>query len=134
MLLPVSDIYFLEVNAHVYLKVATKKYFRGKNLREFRFYRFFLKQKRKSVTKKLEVFFDKSGMLMPYSDKYILKLSALVSLKVATKEGIRYYSMIVRLNTTIVGLLVSSYRETIYFHSLCFPCFCCLNVHERGDP
>ena len=104
MLLPVSDIYFLEVNAHVYLKVATKGHFRGKKLREFRFYRFFLKQKRKSVTKKLEVFFDKSGMLMPYSDKYILKLSALVSLKVATKEGIRYYSMIVRLNTTIVGL------------------------------
>ena len=104
MLLPASDIYFLEVNAQVYLKVATKGYFRGKKLREFRFYRFFLKQKRKSVTKKLEVFFDKSGMLMPYSDTYILKLSALVSLKVATKEGIRHYSMIVRLNTTIVGL------------------------------
>ena len=46
-----SDIYFLELRALVSLKVATKGYFRCENL-DFKV--LFLKQKRRSATKKIE--------------------------------------------------------------------------------
>ena len=50
----VSDIYFLEVSADVSKKVVTKNPFRDKKKYEnLDFYVIFLKQKRRSATKKL---------------------------------------------------------------------------------
>ena len=54
MLMPVSETNFLEVSAHVSLKVATKGSFRGKKTLKFSIVSaFFLKQKRGSATKKI---------------------------------------------------------------------------------
>ena len=56
MLLPGSGTYFLEVSAHVSLKVATKVCLRvKKNSENLYFLVVFLKEKRKSVTKEIEV-------------------------------------------------------------------------------
>ena len=51
-----SNTYFLQVSAHVSLKVATKGYFRGKkNSETLDIWLVFLKEKRRSAIKKIEV-------------------------------------------------------------------------------
>ena len=83
-----SDVYFLEVSAHVALRVATKDYFRDKQTNEnLAFQVVFLKKKRRSATKKS--FLDKFEMLIPGSDTYFLEVSAHVSLKVASDKSFR---------------------------------------------
>ena len=55
--IPCSDTNFLEVGARVSLKVATKGFFRGKkNSENLAFLIIFVKQKRRSATKKSEMF------------------------------------------------------------------------------
>ena len=50
------NTYFLEVSAHLSLKVVTKASFRGKEVLKFSIFKvFFLKQKRRSATKNNEV-------------------------------------------------------------------------------
>ena len=56
MLMPFSETYFLEVSAHVPLKVTTKVSFRGKKIQKFSIFEaLLLKQKRRSATKILEM-------------------------------------------------------------------------------
>ena len=56
MLMPRSKTLFLEVSAHVSLKVATKGSFRSKEIWKFAILKaFLLKKKRRSVTKNIEV-------------------------------------------------------------------------------
>ena len=51
--MPCSATYFLEVGARVSLKVAAKKFFRGKKVRKFSIFKaIILKQKFRSATKK----------------------------------------------------------------------------------
>ena len=53
----VSKTYFLEVSAHVSLKVAAEGSFRGKKIQKLSVVNtFFLKQKQGSATKSTEVF------------------------------------------------------------------------------
>ena len=83
--MPDSGTYFLEVCAQVSLKVATKGSFGGeKILKLSNFKVIFLKQKRRSVTKKWGVFV-KFGIIIPYSSIYFLEVSADISFKVVTK-------------------------------------------------
>ena len=51
------DTYFLEVSAHALLKAATKSSFRGKKSENLALGYFFLKRKRRSMTKVNYVFF-----------------------------------------------------------------------------
>ena len=55
MPMPVSETNFLEMSAHVSVKVATRGSFRSKKKQKFSIVNaFFLKQKRGSATKKIE--------------------------------------------------------------------------------
>ena len=86
MLMPCSDIYFLELRALVSLKVATKGDFRGENV-DFKV--LFLKQKRRSATKNIEasqVYLEWSYLVQIY---IFLEVSAHFSLKVATDDSFR---------------------------------------------
>ena len=58
MLIPGSNTHFLEVSAHVSLKVATKGSSRGEKVWKFSIFKdFYLKQKRRSATKNNKVSF-----------------------------------------------------------------------------
>ena len=85
-----SATYFLEAGVRVSLKAATKGSLGGKKKSEnLDFTVVFLKQKRRSVSKKYRSLFAKSGMLLLGSDTCFLKVCARVSLKVATKWCLR---------------------------------------------
>ena len=57
MLMPGLDTYFLELSARVSLKGSTKGSSGGKKIQKFNIVNpFFLKKKRRSETKKIEVF------------------------------------------------------------------------------
>ena len=71
------------MDARVSLKLATKASFEGKKNCDT-----FLKQKRRSATKKYK-FIDQFGMLMSGLDIYFLKVRAHALLKVATKGSFR---------------------------------------------
>ena len=84
MLLALPDAFFLEVSAHVALKVATKDYFRHKQTMSF--LGCFSKEKKEECDQKKQSFSDKFGILMAGSDIYFLEVSARISLKVTTKD------------------------------------------------
>ena len=79
MLMSGLDIYFLEVSAHALLKAATKSSFRGKKSENLALGYFFLKRKRRSMTKLNYVFFFHNfGTFLPCSNTYFLEVSARV--------------------------------------------------------
>ena len=85
-----SDTYFLEVSAHVSLKVATKDYLRGpKKSKNLALLSLSSKTKRLECDQKDWSVFDQFGISMPCSVIYFLKVDARVSLKVATKGSFR---------------------------------------------
>ena len=76
------------MSAHISLKLTTKGSFTGKEIWKFSIFKaFFLKQKRKSVTKMNE--FDKFGTLLPCSAIYCLEFSARLWLKIPTECSFR---------------------------------------------
>ena len=68
MIIPDLDTCFLEVRAHVSLKVATNDSFRGKQIHKFSILSLFLKQKWKSATKKIEV------LVINFASQYLVQL------------------------------------------------------------
>ena len=85
----VSETNFLEMSAHVLLKVAPKGYFRSKKPQNISIViNIFLKQKRGSTTKKIEVV-SSIFMNITCSARYFLEVAASVLLKVATKASLR---------------------------------------------
>ena len=87
MIMPYSDTCFLEVSAHVSLKVATDDSFRDKKHWKFRFWACFSWAETEEYDQKNWSFSDKFGMIMPYSDTCFLEVSTHVSLKVATDDS-----------------------------------------------
>ena len=87
--MPSSATYFLEVGAHISLKVATKGSIRGKKLWKFRFLGSFSKLKTEECDKKVWNVFDQFGITIPCSDTYFLEVGTRVLLKLVTKGFIR---------------------------------------------
>ena len=81
---PCSATYFFEVGTRVLLKLAAKGFLRRKKIS---FQVVFLKEKRRYVTKKFEMFLI--DLALSLSATYFLEVGARVSLKIATKEFLR---------------------------------------------
>ena len=60
--MPRLQIFFLKVSAHVLLKLAVKGFIKSKKLENVHFWATFLKQKRRSAAKKIEVPIDLTSL------------------------------------------------------------------------
>ena len=89
MLMPCSNTYFLEVSAHVSLKVATKDYFRCKNSKDLALLFLSSKLKTWECDQKGWSVFDQFAIIISSSATNFLETDARVSLKVATKGPLR---------------------------------------------
>ena len=87
--IPCSATYFLKVSARLSLKVATKGSISGKKNLKIYIFRLFLKEKTEKSDQKVGNVFDQFGIAIPCLATYFLKVSARLSLKVATKGSIR---------------------------------------------
>ena len=76
-----ADTYFMEVNGHVSLKLATKDYLEMK--------KYLSKAKTKECNQKNQISSDKLGMILPSSITCFLEISAHVTLKLVTINSFR---------------------------------------------
>ena len=84
-----SSYIYLEVAAHVSLKVATRGSLREKKLWTFRFLGYISKTKTEKCEQIFYNVFHQFGITIPCTARYSLEVAACVSLKVATKVSLR---------------------------------------------
>ena len=118
MIIPDLETCFLEVRAHVSLKVATNDSFRGKQIHKFSILSLFLKQKWRSATKKNWSTCHKFCITIPCSVTYFLKVRPHISLTVTTKKFSIFKAIFLKQKQRSAIKKAIVRRKTLAYHLL----------------